>query len=291
MGTWPRKSVIAFLLMASASLVGAQSIQAIYSFTGGSNAQQPDAALTRGNDGNFYGTTQGTGSGGTLFRVTTNGALTTLASFNGANGAHPGSPLTLGGDGSFYGTMEEGGVTNSSFPSGMGTVFRVSLTLPGIDLQPQNQTNYAGATASFSVWATSIYALGYQWVRDGANLADGGNISGATSNILTITGISDSDASAYSVIVSNAQSSVMSSNALLTVLVPPSLTLQLLAGYPLLSLDGMLSNNFVVQYNTDLTVTNWITLLSLTNLPRSPCQFLDPAGVIPPARYYRAVMQ
>jgi hypothetical protein len=93
------------------------------------------------------------------------------------------------------------------------------------------------------------------------------------------------------VVVTNFAGSMTSSNALLVVLVPPSLALQLWAGYPLLNLNGMLSNNFVVQYNTDLTGTNWINLLSLTNLSFSPYLFLDPAGVVPPARFYRAFMQ
>jgi hypothetical protein len=53
----------------------------------------------------------------------------------------------------------------------------------------------------------------------------------------------------------------------------------------------MLSNNFTVQYSTNLSGTNWINLLSLSNLTSSPYQFLDPAGVVPPARFYRAFMQ
>lgn len=53
----------------------------------------------------------------------------------------------------------------------------------------------------------------------------------------------------------------------------------------------MFSNNFMVQYSPDLAETNWMNLLSLTNLSASPYQFLDPAGVIPPARFYRAFMQ
>ena len=39
-----------------------------------------------------------------MFKVTTNGTLTTLVSFNGTNGANPGAALTLGTDGNFYGT-------------------------------------------------------------------------------------------------------------------------------------------------------------------------------------------
>jgi hypothetical protein len=62
-------------------------------------------------------------------------------------------------------------------------------------------------------------------------------------------------------------------------------------GYPLLNLEGMLSSNFVVQYSTNLAATNWVNLLSLSNLSATPYQFLDPAGVVSPARFYRAYMQ
>ena len=53
----------------------------------------------------------------------------------------------------------------------------------------------------------------------------------------------------------------------------------------------MLSSNFVVQYSTNLAGSNWINLLSLSNLPASPYLFLDPAGDGEPARFYRAFMR
>ena len=81
------------------------------------------------------------------------------------------------------------------------------------------------------------------------------------------------------------------SNAFLTVIVPPTLALELWAGYPLLDLNGMLSSNFVVQYSTDLAGSNWMNLLSLSNSPASPYLFLDPAGDGEPARFYRAFMR
>jgi hypothetical protein len=81
-----------------------------------------------------------------------------------------------------------------------------------------------------------------------------------------------------------------SSNAFLTVVVPPALALQLWARHPLLNLNSMLSSNFVVQYSTNLA-TNWMNLLSLTNLPASLYLFLDSGGVGKPARFYRAFMQ
>ena len=53
--------------------------------------------------------TSGGSSGyGTVFKVTTNGTLTTLVAFNGSNGAYPYAALTLGKDGNFYGTTSAG---------------------------------------------------------------------------------------------------------------------------------------------------------------------------------------
>ncbi|MCX6917232.1 MAG: hypothetical protein NT167_30040 [Verrucomicrobia bacterium] len=53
----------------------------------------------------------------------------------------------------------------------------------------------------------------------------------------------------------------------------------------------MLRSNFVVDYSPNLAGTNWINLLSLTNLGTNPYQFLDPDGDGEPARFYRAFMR
>jgi hypothetical protein len=139
--------------------------------------------------------------------------------------------------------------------------------------------------AVFNVTALGTPPPSYQWQFNDTNVA------GATETSHTITSAQLGDAGNYSVVLSNFPGSVTSSNALLTVIVPTTLVLQLWAGYPLLNLNGMLSSNFVVQYSTNLAGSNWMNLLSVSNLPASPYLFLDPAGDGEPARFYRAFMR
>ncbi len=87
----------------------------------------PTVGLVLGADGNFYGTTSQGGAnnvGGTIFKITPRGALTTLYNFcshpNCTDGEFPDAALIQGIDGNFYGTTRFGGA------SGNGTIFRIT---------------------------------------------------------------------------------------------------------------------------------------------------------------------
>jgi uncharacterized repeat protein (TIGR03803 family) len=105
-------------------------------FTRGAYYTAESKALVEGPDGSLYGTTSGGEANlyyGTVFRITRDGALTTVADFSTNAGKYPKSGLVMGDDGNLYGTTAAGG-TNTSYPtasilpgSGYGTVFRVSL--------------------------------------------------------------------------------------------------------------------------------------------------------------------
>lgn len=93
----------------------------------------PTSSLVQGTDGNFYGTTTsgGTGfqnSGGTVFKITSTGAHTTLYSFcsktNCVDGMDPWSGLVQASDGNFYGTTYQGG--KQTCIGGCGTLFRIT---------------------------------------------------------------------------------------------------------------------------------------------------------------------
>ena len=90
------------------------------------DGDDPEAGLVQATNGDFYGTTikGGAHDGGTVFRITPAGALTTLYSFCTASGCAdgqlPDAGLVQATDGNFYGTTYLGGAHN------VGTVFKIT---------------------------------------------------------------------------------------------------------------------------------------------------------------------
>jgi hypothetical protein len=156
-------------------------------------------------------------------------------------------------------------------------LFAAGIGVPGFapTFSPQPPTNtisYAGYTAQISAAAGGNLPLTNQWQFNGTNLADGTYdgtiITGATSNVLTITGISTNWQGVYNLIAANAYGSAVSSNAYVTVELaeaPPAANLvgQWFAGAPSLAdvsghapagtHDGTLSTNGgTMQWSSDL---------------------------------------
>ena len=97
-------------------------------FFSGTNGAFPKAGLVQqaGGDFSFFGTTYagGVSNLGTVFRITTNGTLSSLISFRGTNGANPQAGLARGDDDHFYGATYYGGTND--WPLGYGVVFQIT---------------------------------------------------------------------------------------------------------------------------------------------------------------------
>jgi uncharacterized repeat protein (TIGR03803 family) len=105
----------------------------LHTFTGyPTEGALPYAGLLQATSGDFYGTTYAGGAngpdgiGGTVFKITPPGVLTTIYSFcaqpNCADGSYPIAGLIENGDGNLYGATNAGGASLSA-----GTIFRITL--------------------------------------------------------------------------------------------------------------------------------------------------------------------
>jgi hypothetical protein len=148
--------------------------------------------------------------------------------------------------------------------------------------QPQSQTKYAGDSVTFNAQAVGNPTATYQWRFTGTN------ISGATNSNYTKTGLSTNDAGNYTVLASNSSGSATSLVASLTVLTstatlaaPTWTTNQTFQ----LTVARETNLNYVVQVNTNLNYTNWVSLLTNT----APFTYTDAAASNSPQRFYRAI--
>jgi uncharacterized repeat protein (TIGR03803 family) len=140
----------------------------------------PCAGLIQANDGNFYGTTSGRSPQfgglniyGTIFKVTSNGTLTTLVTFTNSNGSHSSSGLVQASDGYLYGTA----FGDANEPA---TLFR--MTMNGTFTVLAFQASYEG---SGSPLVQGIDGSFYGTTFGGGATADGTVFRLTTNGILT----------------------------------------------------------------------------------------------------------
>ncbi|MBI4326800.1 MAG: discoidin domain-containing protein [Chloroflexi bacterium] len=159
---------------------------------------------------------------------------------------------------------------------------------PTITGQPQNQTVALGGTATFTVTATGPTPLNYQWRKGDANLSNGANIAGATSNTLTVRGVALADEGGYTVVVSNANGSAISSTAFLSTVPLPKASIALHAG---ILFEGIAGVHYRAEYREALDPTDaWKLLQDIPALLSTPFRVYDPAPAVHPQRYYRVVV-
>lgn len=156
-----------------------------------------------------------------------NGTLAQQASINFASD-YGNYPLYLGTsghpayDGRLKGQLDEVTLYQRALSASEITALYAAGTegkcsAPKITLQPQPQTAVVDGAATFTVTATGLNPLRYQWRLNETPLP------GATNATLTVPNITLAQAGNYSVTISNTHGWMMSSNAWLEVLTPPQI--------------------------------------------------------------------
>jgi uncharacterized repeat protein (TIGR03803 family) len=141
------------------------ALTVIYSFCSQANCadgNKPLGGLVQGTDGNYYGTTFAGGSYlgnlcapygcGTLFRITSEGTLKTLHTFDSTDGSGPYAGLVQATSGKFYGTTFGGGGYNG-YP--YGTVFSLGVA-NGLFVEANPSGGKAGSKVIILILGTKL---------------------------------------------------------------------------------------------------------------------------------------
>lgn len=229
--------------------------------------------------GGFYGASGGGfggGGGGGNYQGGGGGGYT------GGNG---GAGNSAGGGGGSYidssavaiGT-EISGIASPDDPNN-GEVVIVAVSPPTIQQQPVSQVVGAGPPVSFSVLATGLPPLSYQWQFDTTN------IPGATNSTLTLAPTTLTNIGYYDVVVSNPDGSTISSNA--------SLTFLNIAQVPVLVIYGPPGASYQIQSTTNLSTGPWTSLTNVTlSSPPPYVYYVNYSSFLTnPATSYEAIPQ
>jgi uncharacterized repeat protein (TIGR03803 family) len=130
---WKSACAVSLFCAIAAIASPAQTFTTLLNFDG-SNGAAPLVSLVQGLDGDFYGDTigGGSGSGGTVFKVTGGGELTTLYNFcqqtGCIGGISPYGPIAQDSTGNFYTTTESGAVFKITPEGGLTVLFTYPFT-------------------------------------------------------------------------------------------------------------------------------------------------------------------
>jgi uncharacterized delta-60 repeat protein len=117
-------------------------------------------------------------------------------------------------------TIRARGFVAGSYESGSDWFAETAIGPPAITSQPASRTNNAGTGAGFVVQAAGTPPLTYKWAKDGLDLEETNGTTGTQTSTMCLSNILGANAGAYSVVVSNAEGSVTSAVAALTVVDP-----------------------------------------------------------------------
>ncbi len=149
--------------------------------------------------------------------------------------------------------------TNLSFGLVDNVRVEVPAVAPVITEHPQSVWVEFGSNVTFSVTAGGLPAPALQWRFNGTNLSD------MTDTKLELTNIQAANAGNYSVVATNVAGSVISSNALLSIIPTQPAQFQLIRLQPggdlELVANGQAGATYVIETSTNLT--NWMAYTNL----------------------------
>jgi len=157
---------------------------------------------------------------------------------------------------------------------------------PVFSLQPSNEIVGLGGTATLTAAASP--ATGYQWLFNSAPLADGGGISGSHTATLTVSNFNAAETGIYSVVATNANPASQNDRNYASSQ-GVSVSADSFNLYPVITINGVNGNTYVVQYTTSLTPPVTWTPLATNTVGTLPAYVVDTATPRSIQRFYRVI--
>jgi Immunoglobulin domain len=159
---------------------------------------------------------------------------------------------------------------------------------PLFSLQPSNAVVMLGSPVTLHSLAATPNSspIDYTWLFNNVPLADGGGYTGTHTANLSIASVTTANTGNYAVVATNHTDIT-------------HYTLSHIAGvnaetfnlFPVITIDGVVGNTYLVQYATSLTPpVTWTTLATVT-LGAASQQIVDTATPLAITRFYRVVAQ
>jgi uncharacterized delta-60 repeat protein len=186
----------------------------------------------------------------------------------------------------FLGILDDVRIYNRALsPGDIQQLYALENGQPVITQQPQSLMVFSGGSASFTVQATGVGPLYYQWYSTNFGL-----LSTATNSTMTLPYVLSANASGYYVVVSNSYGTATSSVANLAVGNPPqSLRVSLVSKrYPLIEMPGTPGFNYMLQTTTNLQPpVVWQNVGLIQADTNCMCSFVDSNAPANGAQFYR----
>jgi hypothetical protein len=165
----------------------------------------------------------------------------------------------------------------------VNSLYTVVMMLPSITKQPQKQMVMVGGSANFSVSATGLEPLTYQWQFNGDP------ISGATEATFSMDKVLASQAGSYSVVITNVSGATTSLPAVLTV--DPLLRVLAVtrSGNDIaFMLETIARRTYRLERKLALTDPTWQSIPGVADLTATgPAQIIDPGAFNLDRAFYR----
>jgi len=280
------------------------SVSVFFSFDG-TNGYDPNTLVAAG-DGNFYGTTAwggprfatGGAGYGTFFKLTPDGSHTFLYWFHNTNGSWP-TALIESSDGNFYGTTAIGGPISSGFS---GTFFKITRDGEHTMLASFSGTNGFEPRSLMRSTDGNFYGT----TRGGTANAKKGTIFRATpdgvlTSLFSFNGtngasplsaplVQTAEDTFYGTTYSGGASNLGTVFRIQITPGPPMLkSVSQIGGGFTFAWAALTGRSYQVQFNTNLTTTNWVDLgdpVMATNTTASANDVIGPDR----QRFYRVVL-